>query len=118
MMNPTENRESKRHKHNAPLLYAFQHADIYYSATMCDYGVDGMCFLAGYELKPGTEIFIMIEDYAHSAEGHDIHEYCNAIVQWCEPMPNTDAFFYKVGVKYHEPSSTKHSKHNKYSNLK
>jgi hypothetical protein len=63
MVMQTENRESKRHKHDAALLYAFHNSEKYYSATMCDYGDDGMCFVAGYSLEPGSEIFIRMENF-------------------------------------------------------
>jgi len=100
MLTQAENRESERRKHEASLLYAFHDSDKYYSATMCDYGDDGMCFVAGYSLEPGAEIFIRVENFPDEAEGHNIREWYNAVVQWCEPLPDSDAFFYKVGVKY------------------
>jgi hypothetical protein len=100
MVRQTENRESERHKHEAALLYAFNDSEKYYSATMCNYGEDGMCFVAGYSLEPGSKIFIRIENYPDEAAGRNIKEWYNAVVQWCEPMPNSDAFFYHVGVKY------------------
>lgn len=105
MVRPTENREFERHRHDASLLYAFQNSDKYYSATMCDYGDDGMCFVAGYALEPGSEIFIKMENFPEDVGGHNIKECYNAVVQWCEPMPDTDAFFYKVGVKYSRTGS-------------
>ena len=105
MVMQTENRESERRKHDAALLYAFNDSENYYSATMCNYGDDGMCFVAGYSLEPGSEIFIRMENFPEEAVGHNIKEWYNAVVQWCEPMPDSDAFFYKVGVRYSKPGS-------------
>ena len=100
MMSRTENREFNRVHHDAPLLYVFQDSDSFYSATLCNYGEDGMCFESGYELEPGTEIVIMLDDYPRSVSGHEIQKRYNAIVKWCQSRPDTAAFFYRVGVKY------------------
>ena len=100
MVMQTEKREFERRKHEAALLYAFHESEVYYSATLCNYGDDGMCFLAGYSLEPGSKIFIRMENFPDEAVGHDIKEWYHAVVQWCEPMQDSDAFFYRVGVKY------------------
>jgi hypothetical protein len=69
MVMQTENRESERCKHDAALLYAFNDSENYYSATMCNYGDDGMCFMAGYSLEPGSEIFIRMEKFSRRGRG-------------------------------------------------
>ncbi len=100
MRNQTDNRKHQRYTHNAPMVYAFQNSDLFFSATICNYCKTGMCFEAGYALTPGAKIFIMLENYSRDAKGHDISNQYRAEVKWCSPVSDSDAFFYNVGVKY------------------
>lgn len=103
-MTPVENREFKRVSHEAPLRYAFRNSDTFFSVTMCNYCDQGMCFISGYELEPGSEINIMPDEDPRADGGHSIQDHYQAKVKWCRPLQGTDAFFYKVGVQYRKPS--------------
>lgn len=98
----TENRHSRRHRHDAPLLYAFQNSDMFFSATLCNYSDSGLCFEAGYPVRPGTEIFVMLENDPRDTAGHPIRRGSHVQVRWCRPRPDADAFFYRIGARYFE----------------
>ena len=100
----SDKRKHRRIAHQAPVLYAFQDSDLFFSATMRNYCKNGMCFEAGYAMNPGVEIFVMIEDYSRNFEGHDLLNACHARVRWCKPLPDSDAFFYNIGIKYCQPT--------------
>ena len=99
----SDKRKHQRIAHQTSVLYAFPGSDLLFSATMRNYSKNGMCFEAGYALNPGTEIFIMLEDYPADTEGHDLGNRYHARVRWCKSLQDYDAFFYNVGVKYCQP---------------
>ena len=65
-----------------------------YYAVSNNFSDTGMVFKSLFEIKPGAQIFIRIDDYASG---------CNpipAMVVWCNKMKSQAGFRYGVGVEF------------------
>jgi len=97
-----EKREHERFLFNASVVYAYQDSDLFFHARMCNYCKGGMCFLSGNALEPGSDIYIMMEDFSPDADGADFYDGYLAEVRWCQKTIREDAEHFKVGVKYYQ----------------
>jgi hypothetical protein len=93
---------SERHDHHAVLIYAYHNTDQFFSAAMCNYSIDGMCFETPDEIDPGSDIYIMMENYSPDAIHAELYEGYFAEVLWCCQLSDADPPAYKVGVKYYK----------------
>lgn len=96
-----EKRQYERHEHRAPIIYAHQDSDIFFDADMCNYSSGGMCFKTVQAVQKGSEIYIMMEDFAPDDIGAEIYDGKLAEVRWCRSVsrPKPDCFL--VGVRYY-----------------
>ena len=95
-----ESSEFEREEHELPVHYRQKGADQFMGGVMQNYTAEGICFETGYAIKPGTEIFIIIENTIDNHSNRDNCQLSYATVEWCRANPNCDAFFYNVGVKF------------------
>lgn len=91
-----------RTKNDAPIIFAYHNTDQFYHAVMCDYSKDGMCFKTPDGIDPGSDIYIMMENYSPDSIHAELYEGFFAEVKWCHPLPDNELSGYRVGVKYYK----------------
>ncbi len=79
-----------RTKNDAPIIFAYHNTDQFYHAVMCDYSKDGMCFKTPDGLDPGSDIYIMMENYSPDSIHAELYEGFFAKVKWCHPLPDNE----------------------------
>ena len=97
-----ERRVFDRHDLDAPIVYAYQNTDQFINAEMCNYSKDGMCFKTTNEINPGSDIYIMMENYSPDTIHAELYEGYFAEVKWCRQPKEPKVPEYKVGVKYYK----------------
>ena len=97
---PLQNREFMRAEHELPVHYKHKGDDKFIGGIMRNYSEAGICFETGHPIKPGTEIFIIIENAIRNPGILNTGEASYAEVEWCKSTASCDACFYKVGVKF------------------
>ena len=102
MIEKEDRRVFDRHELDAPIIYAYQNTDQFIHAEMCNYSKDGMCFKTPDEINPGSDIYIMMENYSPDTVHAELYEGYFAEVKWCCQPSESDLTGYKVGVKYHK----------------
>ncbi len=102
MTRDDEKREYKRYDLKAPIIYAYQDSDQFANAQMCNYCEGGMCFEACNAIEPGSDIYIMMENFSPDAIDAEFYDGYLAEVRWCRkiPLDNNEEFI--VGVKYYK----------------
>jgi hypothetical protein len=105
-----ERRASKRCSHEAPVTCAYFNSDRFYRAKTRNHSREGIYFESNFPLKPGSDIFIRVENYTPNAFVPmvcccgGIRRVALAEVKWCIEMPGSSQGYYRVGLKYHEPA--------------
>ena len=102
MIKKDERRVFDRHDLDAPIIYAYQNTDQFIHAVMCNYSKDGMCFKTPDEINPGSDIYIMMENYSPDTVHAELYEGYFAEVRWCQQMSSLEVPGYQVGVKYYK----------------
>ena len=102
MKNKDNRRLFDRNKNDAPIVFAYHNTDHFYHAVMCDYSNEGMCFMTPDGVDPGSDIYIMMENFSSDAIHAELYEGFFAEVKWCLPIPAEDVSTYRVGVKYYK----------------
>ncbi|MGA8183376.1 MAG: PilZ domain-containing protein, partial [Terriglobia bacterium] len=97
-----QKREHERFDLDASMIYAFHDSDLFFQARMCNYCKGGMCFLSGDALEPGSDIYIMMENFAPDAVGAEFYDGYLAEVRWCRKMIRDRVEQFKIGVKYYQ----------------
>ena len=100
MSEKTDNRCDARKAERASIFYTFQDSKQIYGARMLNTSRDGMCFQTGYAITPGREIFIFLNQPQPDIPPVGVHGARLAKVQWCDNIPECEAFFYRVGIKF------------------
>ena len=91
-----------RVKNDAPIVFAHHNTDQFYPAVMCDYSRDGMCFITPDGVDPGSDIYIMMENYSPDTVHAELYEGYFAEVKWCQQLPAHEVPGFQVGVKYYQ----------------
>ena len=102
MIKKEERRVFDRHDLDAPIIYAYHDTDQFMHAVMCNYSKDGMCFRTPDEILPGSDIYIMMENYSPDTIHDELYEGYFAEVRWCQQPSESAASEYTVGVKYYK----------------
>ncbi|MGD2185425.1 MAG: PilZ domain-containing protein [Desulfobacterales bacterium] len=97
-----ERRVFERHNHDAPIIWAYYNTDQFIQAVMCNYSKDGMCFKTPDEIYPGSDIYIMMENYSADTIHAELYEGYFAEVKWCRRRKDPEMPEYTVGVKYYK----------------
>jgi hypothetical protein len=97
-----EKRGHERFDLNASMVFAYHDSDLFYQARMCNYCRAGMCFVSSNALEPGSDIYIMMENFSPDADGAEFYDGYLAEVRWCQKVLREKAEEYKVGVKYYQ----------------
>ena len=97
-----DKREHERFDLNASMVYAFHDSDLFYQARMCNYGKGGMSFISDNALEPGSDIYIMMENFSLDAVGAEFYDGYLAEVRWCQKLTQENATDFRVGVKYYQ----------------
>ena len=97
-----EKREHVRYDLDTPIVYAFQDSDQFKPARLCNYCKGGMCFKSGDAIEPGSDIYVMMENFFPDSVDIELYDGYLAEVRWCrKPSPEpVESFF--VGVKYYQ----------------
>ena len=98
----SDKREYERHPLDIPIMYAYHNTDMFFNATMCNYCKNGMCFESAAAIKPGKDIYIMLEDFSSEAIGTELYEGYLAEVRWCLKPSKSQVKLFKIGVKYYQ----------------
>jgi len=70
--------------------------------VMCNYSKEGMCFKTPEAVDPGSDIYIMMENYSPDALHTELYEGYFAEVRWCQQQQPHEVSDYRVGVKYYK----------------
>jgi len=97
-----EKRGYKRYDFKAPVIYAYQDSDQFSKAQMYNYCEGGMCFEAHNSIEPGSDIYIMMEDFSPDAIDAEIYDGYRAEVRWCRKIFIDKNEEFIVGVKYYK----------------
>ena len=100
MSDQFENRAFERAPHELPVHYKQKDADKFIGGVMRNYSEAGICFETGNAIKPGTEIFVIIENVINMPNNADNCQLSYATVEWCRANPNCNAFCYDVGIRF------------------
>jgi hypothetical protein len=102
MQEKCERRVFERYDNAAPIVYAYHDTDHFFQAVMCNYSNEGMCFKTSEAVDPGSDIYIMMENYSPDALHADLYEGYFAEVKWCQQLQPHEVAGYHIGVKYHK----------------
>ncbi|CAB1069199.1 hypothetical protein D1AOALGA4SA_583 [Olavius algarvensis Delta 1 endosymbiont] len=97
-----EKREHERFDLNASVIYAFHDSDQFHQARMCNYCKGGMSFVSDDALEPGSDIYIMMENFSTDAVDAEFYDGYLAEVRWCQKSVRQRVSDFKVGVKYYQ----------------
>ena len=97
-----EKRECLRCDADIPIVYAFQDSDQFNPARLCNYGKGGMCFEASDAIEPGSDIYIMMDNFLPDSIDAEFYDGYLAEVQWCRKHSLGTAEQFRVGVKYYQ----------------
>jgi hypothetical protein len=97
-----DRREHERFDLNASMVFAYHDSDLFFQARMCNYCKGGMCFISENSLEPGSDIYIMMENYTPDDDGAEFYDGYLAEVRWCRKWLPENAAEFKVGVKYYQ----------------
>jgi hypothetical protein len=100
-MKQNDQRKHPRHNCGAVIQYAVSENGGYLPIRSNNVSEYGMGFVAGYELRPGSQI--RLTNRRMSAE-RGLAGACTAEVVWCQPLEINAAFSYRVGVRFDDPS--------------
>ena len=95
-------REHERFNLNASMVYAFHDSDLFYHARLCNYCKGGMCFVSDNAIEPGSDIYIMMENFTPDAVSAEFYDGYLAEVRWCQKLLPENSDEFKVGVKYYQ----------------
>jgi hypothetical protein len=102
MKKNNDRRMFDRIKNDAPIVFAYHNTDHFYHAVMCNHSTDGMCFVSSDGVDPGSDIYIMMENYNPDSIHAEFYEGFFAEVKWCLPTSTKEIDEYRVGVKYYK----------------
>jgi hypothetical protein len=100
MQQKDERRVFERYGNDAPIVYAYHDTDLFFHAVICNYSKEGMCFKTSKAVDPGSDVYIMMENY--SPLHTDLYEGYFAEVRWCQKLSSKEVTGYQVGVKYYK----------------
>jgi hypothetical protein len=102
-----EKRKFERHFHEARLVCCHFSTNKYCQAKMLNYCEGGLYFESEFGFKPGTDLYIRIEEHVKRTTGSPLHNGYRTVtigeVKWCEKVPTKDPYKYGIGIKYYEP---------------
>ncbi len=102
MTHSGEKREHVRYDLDTPIVYAFQDSDQFKPARLCNYCQGGMCFEAGDAIEPGSDIYIMMENFLPDSIDAEFYDGYLAEVRWCKKASLEPAEQFHIGVKYYQ----------------
>ena len=91
-----EFRNSERFRHESLIMLEDRSFGYPSFAVMCNVSKTGMYFESVFELQPGTNINIKIDEPSPKTS----QNFCCAQVIWCEELEDNSNFRYGIGVKY------------------
>jgi Tfp pilus assembly protein PilZ len=89
-----EFRRSERLGHESIIQLGTDHTLSPYYAVSYNLNETGMSFKSLFEMHPGAQVFIKIDDYTLS------RNQIPAKVVWCKELEHTDTFRFAIGVKF------------------
>jgi Tfp pilus assembly protein PilZ len=92
-----EFRKSERFDHDSIIMLGDDHTLSPYYAVSYNLSETGMYFKSLFEMYPGAQILIKIDDYVTS------RNQVPARVVWCKELENTATFRYGIGVEFLAP---------------
>jgi hypothetical protein len=110
MKNFQEKRANQRCRHEAVVTCAHFNSDRFYRAQTTNHSREGISFESDFPLKPGSDIYIRVENYTPNASVPKvcccggIRHIALAEVKWCNELPGRGGCHYQIGLKYHQPA--------------
>jgi hypothetical protein len=84
------------------MVYAFQDSALFYQARLCNYCKGGMCFIADSSIEPGSDIYVMMDNFVPDSVGAEFYDGYLAEVRWCRNIVSENSDEFKVGIKYYQ----------------
>ena len=83
-----------------PICYKFLNSDQLFGAVYVESCRGGICFQSGYAIEPGKLIYVFEGERPAAGPETTSPPGRLARVQWCENLPDLEAFFYHIAVVY------------------
>ena len=100
MTEGTERRAYTRHSLEAPIDFIKSNSTNYFGAKMCNYSKGGISIEANFFLRPGSNVFIKMENYPPEVYIPDADFGCPAQVVWCREKLEKERMTYLMGTEY------------------
>ena len=102
-----EKRTFERHFKEASIVCAFFNSNKYCEARMLNYCEGGLYFESAFPFKPGTSIYIRIEEFSRKASHSPLYRGYRTVtlgeVKWCKEVSDSESYKFGIGVRYYEP---------------
>ena len=106
MMEKKEKRADERFASNATIIFSYFSTKNWAEnrSVTLNLSAGGICFESGHSLKPGSNLYIRIEQNPPTVSGIGNWDLlCTstlAQVRWCQETTHEDGTCYRIGVKY------------------
>jgi len=100
-----EQRHKARFKHQSSISVEEANGGVHRDARMFDYNDNGLYFEADFDIKPGMELYIGIDNSPYASEP-DVYENYRATIAWQKQLENS-SYSFGYGVRLAETDSDK-----------
>ena len=100
----TEKRTGERRACEVSIACSFFNSEYSHTATVIDFGSNGMRLISNFPYSPGTPISIRIDNWKQhipiSKDDVSFRTYAIGEVKWCNEIASRAGSRYEVGVRY------------------
>lgn len=102
-----EQRHKARFEHQSSISVEESKSGVHQDAKMFNYNENGLYFEADFDIPPGTELYIGIDNSPYADEP-DVYENYRATITWRKELENS-SYFFGYGVKFTKADVEYHS---------
>ena len=99
-MSATIQRAFPRTAHQVPIKYALLDTNHFHPTHTYDVSSDGLCYQAHEPLKPGTDVCIVMENYAPGRSGLEGFRSYVGSIRWTQLISSNGSESYAAGVRF------------------
>ena len=99
-MSATIQRACQRTAHQVPIQYALLDTNRFHPTLTYDVSSDGLCYEVHEPLKPGTDVCIVMENYAPGRSGLEGFRSYVGTIRWTHLISSNGMERYAAGVRF------------------
>ena len=99
-MSATIQRACERTAHQVPIKYALLDTNRFHPTRTCDVSSGGLCYETHEPLKPGTDVCIVMENYAPGSSGLEGYLSYVATIRWTHLISSNGTERYAAGARF------------------